>query len=219
VPFVRFSRDRRGYEHTYLVHDSAGRGKPSRIRVLYWFRTPPGVKVGRQPFDDEARQKIELQNPGVSFDWNAIVSTSMPPIPEVEHWRERRRVERAAKVARRAEEEEPEDGESSSESSDRVEPMTLEPTLPAPRSSEPAILIADLQLVADLVRPPVADTQPPRVLPGADPRRRRRRRGGRRRQSSGAPVSSVPATGESTEPREPGEVAGLGEADPDTSED
>jgi hypothetical protein len=104
VPFLRFSRDKRGYEHTYLVHTPNRRGKPSRPRVLYWYRTPPGIKVGRPPFDEEARRRLEAQNPDVAFDWATIVATPMPPPAENEQWRERRRAERAAKYAQRAEE-------------------------------------------------------------------------------------------------------------------
>ncbi len=48
---VRFSRDKRGYEYVYLVHTPTRRGKPGRARVLYWYRTPPGVRIGRKPFD------------------------------------------------------------------------------------------------------------------------------------------------------------------------
>jgi hypothetical protein len=100
VPFVRFSRDRRGYEHVYLVDSSAERG---RSRLLYWFRTPPGVKVGRSPFDSETQRYLERQNPGVQFDWPQIVAARMPPPAPVENWREKRRAERAIKRARAAE--------------------------------------------------------------------------------------------------------------------
>ena len=93
MAYLKFSRDKRGYEHFYLVQPS-NRGK-SRPRVLYWFRTPPGVKVGRSPFDPDMRRALEAQNPGVEFDWEAITHTPIPPPVEPERWRERRRVERA----------------------------------------------------------------------------------------------------------------------------
>ena len=97
MPFVRFSRDRRGYEHVYLVDTpSSKRGKSSTGRVLYWFRTPPGVKVGREPFDDAIRIAIEKQNPELEFDWTQILATPIPSA-EAERWRERRRLERAAR--------------------------------------------------------------------------------------------------------------------------
>ena len=69
MAFVRVSRDRRGYEHIYLIDATARRGKASRPRVLYWFRTPPGVMVGREPFDESVRRTLEAQYPDVTFDW------------------------------------------------------------------------------------------------------------------------------------------------------
>jgi hypothetical protein len=45
LPHLRFSRDKRGYEHTFVVHGEKRRGR-SRARILYWFRTPPGVGSG-----------------------------------------------------------------------------------------------------------------------------------------------------------------------------
>jgi hypothetical protein len=97
VPFVRFSRDKRGYEHLYLVDTSRDRG---RSRILYWFRSPPGVKVGRNPFDAETQKTLERQNPDVQFDWPQIVAAKIPPPVPVESWREKRRIERAIKRAR-----------------------------------------------------------------------------------------------------------------------
>jgi hypothetical protein len=96
VPFVRFTRDRRGYEHVYLV-DAKEHG---RSRVIYWFRTPPGVKVGRSPFDSATQRSLEQQYPDVTFDWTQIVAARMPPPAPVENWREKRRAERAFKRAR-----------------------------------------------------------------------------------------------------------------------
>lgn len=96
MPFVRFTRDRRGYEHVYLV-DAKEHG---RSRVIYWFRTPPGVKVGRSPFDSATQRSLEQQYPDVKFDWTQIVAARMPPPAPVENWREKRRAERAFKRAR-----------------------------------------------------------------------------------------------------------------------
>jgi hypothetical protein len=101
VPFLRFSRDKRGYEHTYLCETVHRRGKPARTKILYWFRSPPSLKVGRPPFDDEVRKTLEAQNPGVRFDWPTIIATPMPA-PEPEPWWEKRRAERQARQARRA---------------------------------------------------------------------------------------------------------------------
>ncbi len=74
LPHLRFSRDKRGYENTFIVQSggSRRRGKP-RSRILYWFHTPPGVRVGRTPLDEEAIRLIEEHNPDVEFDWTRIL--------------------------------------------------------------------------------------------------------------------------------------------------
>ena len=58
MAFLRFTRDKRGYEHFYLVEASTNRRGKTRARVLYWFRTPPGIKVGREPFDEDVRRAL-----------------------------------------------------------------------------------------------------------------------------------------------------------------
>src|SRR5436190_15445177 len=84
------------------MHAYGRRGKPSKPRILYWFRTPPGVKVGREPFDESVRRTLEAQNPGVVFDWKKLSVIPQAPV-DIEYWREKRRAERAAKQSRRAE--------------------------------------------------------------------------------------------------------------------
>jgi len=95
VPFVRFARDKRGYEYVYLVEAST-RHRHTPPRVLYWYRTPPGVRVGREPFDAEVRRTLEDRYRDITFDWNAIASARAPN-PETETWRERRRAKRDAR--------------------------------------------------------------------------------------------------------------------------
>jgi hypothetical protein len=72
VPRLRFTRDQRGYEHTFLVH-TTGRPGRERSRVLYWFRSPPAVRVGRPALDPAAIRAIEEANPGIAFDWPKIL--------------------------------------------------------------------------------------------------------------------------------------------------
>ena len=72
MPYLRFSRDSRGYENTYVLHTAKKDGK-TQPRMLYWFRTPPNVKVGRVPLDEEAIRAIEERNPGVAFDWKRML--------------------------------------------------------------------------------------------------------------------------------------------------
>ena len=80
MPFLRFSRDKRGYENTYLCHTFRRGGTP-QLRVLYWFRTPPDVKVGRLALDPVAIRAIEESNPDLKFDWGKILKVKPPPPP------------------------------------------------------------------------------------------------------------------------------------------
>jgi hypothetical protein len=181
VPFLRFARDKRGYEHFYLVHTTTRRGK-SRSRILYWFRSPPGVKIGRPPFDESMRRALEAQYPEIAFDWQQLIDTPIPPpTPDVERWRERRRLERAAKQAAAAE---------AAADSEQPASETGEPSEPAvAEETTPTVTIAT---DAAAMEPAV---------------KRRRRRGGRGRSGSGVPVdagsgqgqeSASPSMGEST---------------------
>lgn len=174
MAFLRFSRDKRGYEHFYLVEPTAGRGK-SRNRILYWFRTPPGVKVGRVPFDDHIKRALEAQNPHVAFDWKKFLDTPIPPpAPDVEHWRERRKAEKAAKQAAALEAAadaaaEASEADAAAEASEDVQPA--EP-LDEPQRAQPEAAAAAQ----------TAET------PSGAPRRRRRRRGGRRGRPDPVPA-------------------------------
>ena len=62
-----------------LLHAARGNGR-SRQRILYWFRTPPGVKVGRPALDEAAIRWIEEHNPDIEFDWPKILE-AQPPAP------------------------------------------------------------------------------------------------------------------------------------------
>jgi hypothetical protein len=81
VPFLQFSRDRRGYESTYLVKAPRRRGEKDRLKLLYWFRSPPHVKLGRAAFDEDAIRALEEQHPDVEFDWPRILA-ARPPAAE-----------------------------------------------------------------------------------------------------------------------------------------
>jgi hypothetical protein len=228
VPFLRFSRDKRGYESIYLVHTQTRRGKTPRQRILYWYRTPPGVRVGRPPFDEEARRCIEAQNPDLTFDWPTIVATPIPPPAENEQWRERRRAERAAKQAHRAEEEAAlrAEREAGDESVSAIEPESLSTSgddtpesLPvADNVRETAKVEAEPQLRPEdnvTVENPVEASEAA-IGVGHGERaaeqaaRRRRRRGGRRRRGrrhQAADASGQTAGGEGSNPVEPTERA------------
>jgi hypothetical protein len=89
LPFLRFTRDKRGYETTSLVHAGRRQGR-SKQRILYWFRTPPGVRVGRPALDEEAIRWIEEHNPDIEFDWQKILEAKAPATSPAEDGRNRR---------------------------------------------------------------------------------------------------------------------------------
>ena len=96
MPFLRFSKDRRGYESTFLLqaHRAGEREVPF---LLYWFRTPPHVKMGRAALDEETVRVLEDTHPAVDFDWPRILATrpqpSEPPADPIRPPRARRRGE------------------------------------------------------------------------------------------------------------------------------
>jgi hypothetical protein len=185
MAFLRFTRDKRGYEHFYLMQPTTNRRGKVRTRILYWFRTPPNVKVGRQPFDDALRRALEAQNPDVAFDWQKIVDTPIPSA-DAEKWRERRRAERAERVARQAGTDveeaagEPATGED--------EPASDDETTEAPRSHV---------VEAHAAQPD--EQQQQRQLQQRRRRRRRGRRGRPDRPHEPQPAES-PATPDASSP-------------------
>ena len=78
MPFLRYVRDHRGNENTYLVHTFRRFGK-THPEILYWFRTPPHVQVGRDPLDDRTMKAIQDNFPYVKFDWPKILERKPPP--------------------------------------------------------------------------------------------------------------------------------------------
>lgn len=93
MPFLKVTRDARGYEHTYLLQDAVPGESPS---LLYWFRSAPGVRVGRPAIDEEAIRRLEERHPELEFDWPEMleqVSVTMP-VPEMRVERPRRRPSR-----------------------------------------------------------------------------------------------------------------------------
>jgi hypothetical protein len=72
VPFIRYTRDKRGYETTLVLHAYRSAQVPQRTRVLYLFRSPSNLKVGRKAFEPEVVEALEHTHPDLSFDWNAL---------------------------------------------------------------------------------------------------------------------------------------------------
>lgn len=182
MAFLRFSRDKRGVESFALVHTTTNRRGKVRPRVLYWFRSPPDVKVGREPFDPAVRRALEAQNPDITFDWRAIVETPIPSA-DADKWRERRRAERAAKHAAAAEDE-PEDA-----------PLEEAPAGAVAFASPDAVVAQQSAAISPVAMSPAQ--VPPRGG-DANGKRRRRRRGpsGRGPAPSGPPPSNTEPSGD-----------------------
>ena len=91
MPFLRVIRDKRGYETTYLMHWYR-EGSRQRSKVLYVFRTPGGVRVGRHPFDADILREIESQHPDIDFDWDVVRENQqiIEPATEVRRRRPKR---------------------------------------------------------------------------------------------------------------------------------
>ncbi len=77
MPFLRYVRDHRGNENTYLVHTFRRFGK-THPEVLYWFRTPPHLQYGREALDDGTMKAIQENFPYVKFDWPKILERKQP---------------------------------------------------------------------------------------------------------------------------------------------
>jgi hypothetical protein len=139
VNYVRVARDQRGYETTMLLHSPRPGARP---RVLYWYRTAPGVRVGRAPLDEEAIRTIEERHPDIEFDWPQLFeeASNIPPDAERRPERPRRRVPRAKESAPTevAALEAPLPEEDASEPVERAPAILLEPEL----------LAADVEVVA-----------------------------------------------------------------------
>ena len=187
MPFLKFSRDKRGYENYYLFE---GKGRP---RLLFWFRTPPQVKVGRAPFSDDVRKMVEAQNPGMTFDWPRIMATPIPP-PDVDYWRERRRAEKAAKRAAREPDVEAEVAAEAVADVDEAEKETAAVAQEATADRADAEAVVEAVERAEGAAPatsPIAASDVQSAQPHRHRRRRRRRRGRRGPGGSPEPVTDV----------------------------
>lgn len=137
------------------MHASRRRGK-SRQKILYWFRSPPNVKVGRAALDEEAIRWIEEHNPDVKFDWPKILEVGPPATaPAAETRQGRRQGGRTDGRERRAE----------------TRPTELVGEAQAPEAIEQTEIqqieqdIADQESASALVEPPelVVETPPVEV--------------------------------------------------------
>ena len=124
MPFLRVIRDKRGYETTYLM-DWYREGTRQRSRILYVFRSPGGVRVGRVPLEPEVLQQIQAHYPHIVFDWKAVLDTRQVIDAAPEH--------RRPQARRRSEE------EGSVGAASPAPPESPQPALSPSRSSRPPI--------------------------------------------------------------------------------
>ena len=126
MPFLRVIRDKRGYETTYLMH-LYREGQRQRSKILYVFRTPGGVRVGRDPLEPDVLRQIEAQYPDIAFNW-ALVRESQQLI------------ETAAEPRRRRPRREEEAPAAASPPSIPEPAPTPPPAAPPPRSAIPSVI-------------------------------------------------------------------------------
>ncbi|MGE0444805.1 MAG: hypothetical protein AB7P99_06210 [Vicinamibacterales bacterium] len=103
MPFLRVIRDKRGYETTYLMHWFR-EGSRQQSRIIYAFRTPGGVRVGRAPLEPDVIQQIEARHPEIDFDWPVVLENRqvIESSPEQRRPRKRREARRDDEAARPA---------------------------------------------------------------------------------------------------------------------
>jgi hypothetical protein len=100
VPFLRVIRDKRGYETTYLMHWFR-EGSRQQSRILYAFRSPGGVRVGRGPLEPDVLRQIEARHPEIEFDWPIVLDNRqvIESSPEQRRPQRRRRDDAAPRQA------------------------------------------------------------------------------------------------------------------------
>ena len=98
MPFLRVIRDKRGYETTYLMHWYR-EGSRQRSRILYVFRSPGGLRVGRDPLEPEVLRQLEAEHPDIAFDWKVVRDNQQVVEAAPEPRRRRTRQEEGGEVA------------------------------------------------------------------------------------------------------------------------
>ena len=127
MPFLRVIRDKRGYETTYLMHWLRD-GSRQRSRILYVFRTPSGVRVGRESLEPDVLREIESRHPEINFDWKTLFVNQqlVESSPEPRRPRKRKREEEPAATSAIADAAAP-----AGEPEPQVAPAPPRPSIPA----------------------------------------------------------------------------------------
>lgn len=104
MPFVRYARDRRGYETLYVMHAFENGDGRARPRVLYACRSVPYARVGRAPLDESVQRRIQTAYPALEFDWPRLLkeAAASAPRPEKPDKRDEPRKGRGREKGRKA---------------------------------------------------------------------------------------------------------------------
>jgi hypothetical protein len=130
VPYLRLTADRRGFENTFLLHVAAPGEAP---RVLYWYRTAPGLRIGRPALDDAAMRTLEAQYPDIDFDWGYILDMgAMTPVEVEAPVPPRRRKPQPPRAV-------DEFGEDPARDSSRAPSAARPPSMPAADDADPGL--------------------------------------------------------------------------------
>src|SRR5262245_4483605 len=76
-------------------------GSRQRSRILYVFRTPGGVRVGRESLEPDVLREIESRHPEINFDWKTLFANQqlVESSPEPRRPRKRKHDEEPAAPA------------------------------------------------------------------------------------------------------------------------
>jgi hypothetical protein len=103
-------------------------GTRQRSRILYVFRSPGGVRVGREPLDPEVLRDIESLFPAIAFDWKSVLANRQVIESAPEPRRRKRRAGEAAAAEGQTPEAAPPPGDA-----------VAAPSAPAPVPARPSI--------------------------------------------------------------------------------
>lgn len=142
MPFVRFARDRRGYETLYVMHAfETGQEGRTRPRVLYACRSVPYARVGRAALDEAVQRRIETAYPNLRFDWPRLLKEAAAAAPRPDKTEERRGKKKGKQPKRpRSQQPAPEARPApgvSAEPAEPAEPVEPVESLGAPAAEEP----------------------------------------------------------------------------------
>src|SRR6185436_10790103 len=66
-------------------------GNRQRSKILYMFRSPGGVRVGRTALEPDVLRQLESRYPEIDFDWKAVIDNQQVIEPVSDQRRPRKR--------------------------------------------------------------------------------------------------------------------------------